>query len=37
MCLRRAPEHGEHGEEILVELGRSWEDIVALKDRKVIP
>ncbi|WTW99497.1 CoA transferase [Streptomycetaceae bacterium NBC_01309] len=29
--LRRAPEHGEHGDEIVGELGRGWDDIVAMK------
>jgi crotonobetainyl-CoA:carnitine CoA-transferase CaiB-like acyl-CoA transferase len=29
--LRPAPEHGQHTEEILLELGRTWEDIAALK------
>jgi crotonobetainyl-CoA:carnitine CoA-transferase CaiB-like acyl-CoA transferase len=34
--LARAPEHGEHTEEILLELGRSWEDIAALKARDAV-
>ena len=34
--LRRAPSHGEHTEEVLLELGRSWEDIIALKDAGVV-
>jgi crotonobetainyl-CoA:carnitine CoA-transferase CaiB-like acyl-CoA transferase len=34
--LRRAPEFAEHGEQILLELGYTWEDIALLKDAKVI-
>jgi crotonobetainyl-CoA:carnitine CoA-transferase CaiB-like acyl-CoA transferase len=34
--LRRAPEHGQHTEEILLELGRTWEDIMALKQRNAV-
>jgi crotonobetainyl-CoA:carnitine CoA-transferase CaiB-like acyl-CoA transferase len=34
--LARAPEHGQHTEEILLELGRSWDDIIALKERDAI-
>jgi crotonobetainyl-CoA:carnitine CoA-transferase CaiB-like acyl-CoA transferase len=34
---REAPEFGQHTEEILLELGYSWEDIAKLKDDKVIP
>ncbi len=32
-----APELGQHSEEILLELGRDWEQIAALKERGVIP
>jgi crotonobetainyl-CoA:carnitine CoA-transferase CaiB-like acyl-CoA transferase len=34
--LRPAPEHGQHTEEILLELGRTWEDIAELKVRGAV-
>ena len=34
--LRQMPEHGQHTEEVLLELGRTWEDIVGYKDAGVI-
>jgi crotonobetainyl-CoA:carnitine CoA-transferase CaiB-like acyl-CoA transferase len=34
---REAPEFGQHTEEIILELGYSWEDIASLKNEKVIP
>jgi crotonobetainyl-CoA:carnitine CoA-transferase CaiB-like acyl-CoA transferase len=36
LALGRAPHHGEHTEEVLVELGRSWDDITDLKDRGAV-
>ena len=34
--LRRAPEHGQHTEEVLLELGISWEEIAAYKESAAI-
>jgi crotonobetainyl-CoA:carnitine CoA-transferase CaiB-like acyl-CoA transferase len=34
--LRRGPEHGQHTEEVLLELGVSWDEIVALKDARIV-
>jgi len=31
-----APELGQHTEEVLLELGYSWEDIVKLREEEVI-
>jgi crotonobetainyl-CoA:carnitine CoA-transferase CaiB-like acyl-CoA transferase len=33
---REAPEFGQHTEEILLELGYTWDDIIKLKDAEVI-
>jgi crotonobetainyl-CoA:carnitine CoA-transferase CaiB-like acyl-CoA transferase len=35
--MRRGPEHGEHTEEVLLELGYSWDDIAALGEAGVLP
>ena len=34
--LTRAPDHGQHTEEVLVELGRSWDEIAELKERGAV-
>jgi crotonobetainyl-CoA:carnitine CoA-transferase CaiB-like acyl-CoA transferase len=34
--LRRAPEHGEDTEALLLELGYGWDDIAALKEAGVV-
>jgi crotonobetainyl-CoA:carnitine CoA-transferase CaiB-like acyl-CoA transferase len=36
-ALRRAPEHGEHSEMVLLELGYTWDQIGALQAAGVIP
>jgi crotonobetainyl-CoA:carnitine CoA-transferase CaiB-like acyl-CoA transferase len=35
-ALRRAPEHGQHTEEVLLELGLSWDDLVRFKESGAI-
>ncbi|SEO54915.1 CaiB/BaiF CoA transferase family protein [Trujillonella endophytica] len=35
--LRRGPEHGEHTEAVLLELGYGWDDIAALQSARAIP
>lgn len=35
--MRRAPEHGEHTEALLAELGYDWDRIAEMADRGVIP
>ncbi len=35
-ALRRGPEHAEHTESVLLELGYDWDDIIKLKDDGVI-
>jgi len=32
-----APEIGQHNEEVLLEIGYTWDDIEKLKDKEVIP
>ena len=34
--LRRTPEHAEHTEEVLLEIGLDWDEIVRHKERGVI-
>jgi crotonobetainyl-CoA:carnitine CoA-transferase CaiB-like acyl-CoA transferase len=36
-ALRRAPEHGEHTEALLLDMGYNWDDIAALNAEGVIP
>jgi crotonobetainyl-CoA:carnitine CoA-transferase CaiB-like acyl-CoA transferase len=35
-ALRRGPEHGEHTELVLLDLGFDWDQIAKLKDNGVI-
>jgi crotonobetainyl-CoA:carnitine CoA-transferase CaiB-like acyl-CoA transferase len=35
-ALHRAPEHGEHTESVLLELGYTWEDLAALREAGVL-
>jgi crotonobetainyl-CoA:carnitine CoA-transferase CaiB-like acyl-CoA transferase len=36
-AISAAPEHGQHTEEVLLQLGRSWSDIAALQASETIP
>jgi crotonobetainyl-CoA:carnitine CoA-transferase CaiB-like acyl-CoA transferase len=36
-ALRRAPEHGEDTEAVLLELGYGWDEIAAFKDHGIVP
>jgi len=35
-ALRRGPEHAEHTEEVLLELGYDWDSIAKLKEHGII-
>jgi crotonobetainyl-CoA:carnitine CoA-transferase CaiB-like acyl-CoA transferase len=34
--VRRAPEHGEHTEQVLLDAGFDWEAITAMKESRAI-
>jgi len=36
-ALRRAPEHGEHTESLLLELGYDWQALTKMQSEGVIP
>jgi len=36
MVREQAPELGQHTEEILIDLGYDWEDIIAMKEEGAI-
>jgi hypothetical protein len=35
--LTRVPGHGEHTDEVLLALGRDWDEILQLKEQGAVP